>query len=278
MKAALVGIVLAGVTAASVAAVARAQPQRFPGGGRQPQRYDPLLENVQGNTPYDGRFVFVRLRYQTGYGFGRRGGGPPWSHDYPRGEVHFTQLLKEITYVNPRLDGSNIIALDDPELFNFPIAYMAEPGFWTMTDKETESFRAYLKKGGFVIFDDFREAEPGVDGVGHWDNLQAQMRRVLPEARWIEIDSGAEAVWHSFFEIDNPRDLAPPPIYDQSMVMRYFGIFEDNDPKKRLIAIANVNGDISEYWEFSGTGFAPVELDNKAYKYGINYVIYGILH
>jgi len=62
------------------------------------------------------------------------------------------------------------------------------------------------------------------------------------------------------------------------MVMRYFGIFEDNDPKKRLIAIANVNGDISEYWEFSGTGFAPVELDNKAYKYGINYVIYGILH
>jgi hypothetical protein len=277
MKAALIGIVLAGLTAASVAAVARAEPQRFPGGGRQ-QRYDPLLDNLQGNTPYDGRFVFVRLRYQTGFGSGRRGGGPPWSHDYPRGEVHFTQILKEITYANPRMDGSNILMLDDPELFNFPVAYMAEPGFWTMTDREVESFRAYLKKGGFVIFDDFREAEPGADGLGHWDNLQAQMRRVLPEARWIEIDTGTEPVWHSFFEIPNPRALAPPPIYDQSMVLRYYGIFEDNDPKKRLIAIANVNGDISEYWEFSGTGFAPVDIDNEAYKYGINYFIYGILH
>ncbi|MBW8861232.1 MAG: DUF4159 domain-containing protein, partial [Acidobacteria bacterium] len=56
------------------------------------------------------------------------------------------------------------------------------------------------------------------------------------------------------------------------------GIFEDNDPAKRLLAIANVNGDISEYWEFSDTGFAPVDLNNEAYKYGINYVIYGITH
>jgi hypothetical protein len=163
-------------------------------------------------------------------------------------------------------------------LFNYPLAYMAEPGFWTMTDKECESFRAYLKKGGFVIFDDFRESEAGANGGNHWDNLQEQMRRVLPEARWIEIDTGKEAVWHSFFEIPNPKALAPPPIYDQSMVLRYFGIFENNDPSKRLIAIANVNGDISEYWEFSGTGFAPVALDNEAYKYGINYVIYGMTH
>ena len=58
----------------------------------------------------------------------------------------------------------------------------------------------------------------------------------------------------------------------------YWGIFEDNDPTKRLIAIANVNGDISEYWEFSDTGFAPVDLNNEAYKYGINYVIYGMTH
>ena len=186
--------------------------------------------------------------------------------------MHFTKILKEITYVQPRLDGSNILSLDDPELFNYPIAYMAEPGFWSMTDKETEGFRAYLKKGGFVIFDDFRAAE------GHWDNLQDQMRRVLPEARWIEIDDGTHPVWHSFFEIKDPMALAPPPIYDQSMVLTYWGIFEDNDPTKRLIAIANVNGDISEYWELSDTGFAPVDLNNEAYKYGINYVIYGLTH
>lgn len=273
MRATLIGVALALVTTAAVAGVAGSSPQQrergFPGERQAP---GPMLD-VQGNTPYDGRFVFIRLRYNTGYGFGRRGGGPQWSHDYPRGEVHFTKILNEITFARPRLDGSNILALDDPELFKFPIAYMAEPGFWSMTDKETENFRAYLKKGGFVIFDDFREAE------GHWDNLQQQFRRVMPEARWIEIDDGSHPVWHSFFEIADPLALVSHPTYaGMGLRLTYWGVFEDNDPSKRLIAIANVNGDLSEYWEFSDTGFAPVDLNNEAYKYGINYVIYALTH
>jgi hypothetical protein len=269
MRSAVIGLLLAAVTVASVAGVATSEPQRFGGGGRQFNQGPPV--DFQGNTPYDGRFVFVRLRYTMG-GYARRG-GPPWSHDYPRGEVHFAKILKEISYVNPRLDGSNILALDDPELFNYPVAYMAEPGYWYPTDKEVESFRAYLKKGGFVVFDDFRVRE------GAWDNLQEQMRRVLPEARWIEIGNGSQAIWHSFFEIANPMSLPPHPTYaGWGLQPSYWGIFEDNNPAKRLLAIANVDGDISEYWEFSDTGFAPVELDNEAYKYGINYFIYGITH
>jgi hypothetical protein len=275
MKSALIGLALAAVTSAAVAGVAASSPQRFPGGDRRSQ--GPPLD-VQGNTPYDGRFVFIRLRYNSGF-FGRRGGEPTWAHDYPRGEVHFTKILKEITYVNPRVDGSNILGLDDPELFKYPIAYMAEPGYWSMTDKEAESFRAYLKKGGFVIFDDFRETEAGVSGGNHWDNLQQQMRRVLPDARWIEIDDGKHAVWHSFFEIPDPKALVSHPTYQgMALHLTYWGIFEDNDPAKRLLAIANVNGDLSEYWEHSDTGFAPVALNNEAYKYAINYVIYAFTH
>jgi hypothetical protein len=276
MKAILIGLALAVTTVAAVAGLAGAVPDQFQGGRGRFQEGPPI--EYQGNTPYDGRFVFIRLRYSTGFG-GRNRGGPPWSHDYPRGEVHFAKILKEITYINPRLDGSNILSLDDPELFNFPIAYMAEPGFWSLTDKETESFRSYLKKGGFVIFDDFREQEYGINGVGHWTNLQDQMRQVLPEARWIEIDKGSEPVWHSFFEIPNPMALEAHPTYSgRNLHPRYFAIFDGNDPSKRMIAIANVDGDISEYWEFSDTGFAPVDLNNEAYKYGINYVIYGLTH
>src|SRR5262249_22941169 len=144
MRSALIGLALASVTAAAVTGVARSEPQRF-GGGWQVNQGPPI--EYQGNTPYDGRFVFIRLRYGFGGFGGRMRGGPPWSHDYPRGEVHFTKILKEITYANPRTDGSNILSLDDPELFNYPVAYMAEPGFWSPTDKEAESLRAYLKKG-----------------------------------------------------------------------------------------------------------------------------------
>ena len=39
------------------------------------------------------------------------------------------------------------------------------------------------------------------------------MRRVLPEARWIEIDDGSHPIWHSFFEITDPKALIAHPTY-----------------------------------------------------------------
>jgi hypothetical protein len=213
----------------------------------------------------------VRLRYGTPIGYGRYGnwigdGGLPWSHDYPDGEVHFSKILDELTNLRVRTDGSNILAMDDPELFNYPVAYMAEPGHWGITQKEATALRSYLLKGGFLIFDDFRGAD--------WDNLQYQMRSVLPEGTWMQLD-GTSKVFHSFFEIDHPENLAAP--YG-NLPPTYWGLFENNDPNKRLMAIANVNNDISEYWEFSDSGVAMVDLTNEAYKFGVNYVIYGLTH
>ena len=34
------------------------------------------------------------------------------------------------------IDQGNILTLDDPDLRCFPMAYMSEPGFWTMSDEE----------------------------------------------------------------------------------------------------------------------------------------------
>jgi hypothetical protein len=256
-------VLLAGLLVAS-AGVMTVLAQRQ-GGATADQSPGPPIE-AAGNTPYDGRVVFIRLRYDTEFGGFRMRMGPPWSHDYPRGEMHFMKIIEEITQIKPRTDGSNILSLDDPELFNYPVAYMCEPGFWTPSDKQAETFRAYIRKGGFVIFDDFR----GYD----WDNLQAQMRRVLPEWHWMELD-GTHPIFHSFFEIDDPLSLAPP--YG-GLPPSYWGIYEDNDRNKRLVAIANVNNDISEYWEWSDTGYAPVDLSNEAYKFGVNYLVYGMTH
>jgi hypothetical protein len=235
--------------------------------GRNPR--PDLGVDVQGNTAYDGRFVFVRLKYNAGFGrwADRLGdGGIPWSHDYPEGEVHFTKILEALTLLRVRTDGSNMIALDDPELFNYPVTYMCEPGYWTVSATEAAAFRSYLLKGGFAIFDDFRDRD--------WDNLQYQMKVVLPEATWRQLD-GTAAVFHSFFEIPHPETLPPP--YGR-LWPSYWGLFEKNDPNGRLMVIANVNNDISEYWQFSDTGYAPVDLTNEAYKFGVNYVIYGLTH
>ena len=46
--------------------------------------------------------------------------------------------------------------------------------------------------------------------------------------------------------------------------------------KKRLLAIANYNNDLSEYWEFSDTGMFPLDMSNEADKLGVNYIIYAL--
>ena len=129
------------------------------------------------NVPYDGRFTFARIRYTAlsdMQGFGGRG-DLKWDHDYPRAERNFTKILKEITLIDPYLDGGNILTADDPELMKYPIAYLCEPGFWTMTESEMLGLRAYLAKGGFLIIDDFAGQ--------HWYNFEDQIRLLLPEAR-----------------------------------------------------------------------------------------------
>jgi hypothetical protein len=222
---------------------------------------------VLPNPPYDGQFTFVRLRY-----------GPPtdvvsqqipWSHDYPTGERHFMQILNEVTLTRPKMQETSIYGFEEAALFHYPVAYMAEPGFLRLTDAEAAAFRAYLLKGGFVIFDDFAENRGG------WYAFSSEMQRVLPGARWVELD-GTHPIFHAFFEIDKPLDLIPP--YDQQYRPVYYGLFEDNDPRKRLMAIANYNNDISEYWEFSATGLMPIIDTNEAYKLGVNYVMYGMTH
>jgi len=128
------------------------------------------------NAKYDGRFTFARLRYATGPGGYYYCGLPAWAHGYfpcrggTRAEDSLMKIMNEVSYLNPHIDDSVVLALDDPELSKFPVSYMTEEGFWTMTDKEAAAFRAYLLKGGFVVFDDFRISGDYRAGGG-WENF-----------------------------------------------------------------------------------------------------------
>jgi hypothetical protein len=226
---------------------------------------------------YDGRFAFARIKYDTGPGGYYYYGLPAWAHGYvsPGGgnkaEEGLMRIMHEVTLLNTHIEDSVVVSLDDPELTNWPVAYMAEAGYWTLSDREEAGFRAYLKKGGFVIFDDFR---PPPRGGGGWENFDANMQRVIPGAKFVDLDP-SHPIFHSFFEIDSLDIL--PQSYDRGRpAIR--GLFEDNDPHKRLIAVANFNTDISDFWEFSATGVWPVKQSNEAYKLGVNYIMYGVTH
>ena len=180
------------------------------------------------------------------------------------------KIMREVTALRPHVDESNAIALDDPELLKYPIAYMTEAGFWTMTDREAAGMRAYLLKGGFIIFDDFRD---DFRSAG-WANFETNMRRSLPDVRFVDLDP-SHPIFHSFFDIDSFDQL--PQYYDRGRPI-FRGAFQDNDPKKRLMVMINFNTDVSNYWEFSATGWVPVEESNQGYKLGVNYLMYALTH
>jgi hypothetical protein len=220
-----------------------------------------------GDVVYDGRVTFARLMWRSQGGTRSRGWGSAWNHDYPRAEQHLSLIIKELTHVDIRTDGSKMLMLDDPELFKYPIAFMWEPGFWVLTDREAESFRAYLLKGGFAVFEDF-------DGPQQWNNFEAQMRRVLPEGRFVKLEN-AHRIFNTFFSIENIASIVHPMSH---ITPSYYGVFEDNDPSKRLMVVANFDNDVPEYWEWSGQGLFPFDASNEAYKLGVNYMVYGLTH
>ena len=100
------------------------------------------------------------------------------------------------------------------------------------------------------------------------------MRRVLPEGRWVRLDR-SHRIYDTFFSIKDIDAIVHPM---NGMRPSYWGIYEDNDPSNRLVAVANFDNDVPEYWEWSGQGLFPFDASNDAYKLGVNYMIYGMTH
>lgn len=217
-------------------------------------------------VPYNGAFTFTRVRYRSGRmrGFGGRRGSA-WSHDYPDADRNLQTILDEFTSVAPNTRGSNVVDLENPEIFKHPILYVSEPGFWTIGEEGARNLRDFLLKGGFLIFDDFE--------ANQWYNMAAQVARALPEGQWVEVD-GAHPLFQGFFVVDDI--YVPHPLVD--VTPRYMVIFEDNDPDQRVMVLANHNSDLAEYWEWSPRGYFPVDPTNDAYRLGVNYIIYGLTH
>ena len=223
------------------------------------------LSGVRQVVPYDGTLVFTRIAYNTGLsGFGFNSSA--WNHDYPAADRNVGALIDYISHARVRLDGTNILELDDPEIFRNPVLYIWEPGFWTIKPSEAGNLRAYLLKGGFVIFDDF-------EGEAQWDNMVEQVRQAVPELEWIRIDV-RHPIFHSFYDIKS-LDV-PHPIVN--VIPDYFGLFEDNDPDGRMLALANYNNDIAEYWEWSAEGLYSTDWTGDAYRLGVNFFMYALTH
>jgi hypothetical protein len=231
------------------------------------------------NPVYDGRVTFLRIKYTGGFECNSEE-GPGWAHDYPITESHFVKIMESITTIHPfvkhgRVEGSAIFSWKDPQVFKYPIAWISEPGGWNMNGAELAGFKKYIERGGFIIFDDI-----GWRNRPDLIHLMNQWRRAFPNAEMTELKPDHQ-IFNSFFQVD----LSKITSYSNRsgtygtgpQSAQYFAIYQDNDPRKRMLAVINNNQDLGEFMQFSDQAFNIVP-SNEAYKLTINYFIYALTH
>jgi hypothetical protein len=194
---------------------------------------------------------------------------PPWKHDYPSSDEYLIALLHELTIVRVAPASYKIVRLDSPDVFKYPVLYLSEPGFLALNQKEIANLGEYIRRGGFIMADDFRTAKY-LGGPEELDVLRKYLKLALPERELVRLDLN-HPIFHSFFEIGTLKMKPPygewPP--------EFWGM---SDEHGRLQVIANYNNDIGEFWKDLDHGDKPLQDSSTAIRLGINYVVYAMTH
>jgi len=242
--------------------------------------------------PSDQEFTFSRLVFadnqQAIDDLGDRIGYPHWQADCSESEPHFIAALKRLTRLDTN-DQSQSISLLNENIFDYPLLYVVEAGFASFSDREAETMREYLLRGGFLLVDDFH-------GSYQWQQFENWMGQVFPDREVVDIPPTHE-IFNVHFPIDefiqipglralclNPGETWELPIMKSSAVIesntsrqqpRWRGVLDDDG---RVMAIINWNMDLGDAWEHADMEEYSALYTATAYRLGVNYVMYGMTH
>ncbi|MDA9858093.1 DUF4159 domain-containing protein [Rubripirellula sp.] len=228
-------------------------------------------------------FTFVRIKYDSYGGYGRRGGG--WATDYRDSDLNFSLRLQQLTTlkVNPE---PIVLELTDERLFNYPFIYIIEPGALVFSDAEVEALRKFCYNGGFLMVDDFW-------GDSEYENLRLELKRVFPDRDPFEVPLSHE-IFHCVYDMkEKPQVPALGAAYrmangqigsnertrdgSDTSTPHYRGITDDDG---RIMVFICHNTDLGDGWEREGEAqwyFEEFSV-KKAYPMGINIVTYAMTH
>jgi hypothetical protein len=271
----------------SIAMASLAQRGRF----QQPQPLQPQSQQPQDfeavSPPREAEFHFIRLEYTDLPEYHRRFGRVSrdgtgsgwWLVDWPAADNHFTTGIQRLT----RLDTGDPrhLRLTDDRLFDYPWIYATQTGWWDLSDIETRRLREYLLRGGYLVVDDFWQAE-------QWEMFRQTMARVLPDKPITDI-APDDSVMHVLYDI-REKDLTFIPgsrhlrrgpgnsvtiVQPEGTAPAWRAMYDD---KRRMVVAINFNTDVGDAWEFADIPYYPEAMTALAYRYGINYIVYSMTH
>jgi uncharacterized protein DUF4159 len=223
----------------------------------------------------DSEFVYARIRYHmTSDAWRVR--EVPWHHDYPYGDRTFATVLGEVTNVRTSPTSYRIVDIDSPELFDYPFAYLCEPGYLELNEKDTKNLREYLDRGGFIMVDDFRTADFSPQAGGSEDDIahfRQEMKKVYPDRDFVRLNV-SDPIFSTFYKITS-LDMTPAYVFPGQRPVEFLGL---RDPHGNLEMVLNNNNDISEFWEWLDQGEKSMHDAATAFHFGINDVMYAMTH
>ena len=131
-----------------------------------------------GVQPDLSKLSFVRVIYGSEGGMGEAYYAydgrvwARWETDFPQGDDNLSHRLTQLTRIKVSPIGASRF-LTAPDLGDFPMLFMSDPGYMVLSRQEIAALRRYLASGGFLWVDDFW-------GDAEWKQFADVMREVLP--------------------------------------------------------------------------------------------------
>lgn len=214
---------------------------------------------VPDNNPPPSELITSRWRFGTNGRIGHMG----WSHNYPDAEMNLNEFIERTTRVEVDPYAYRLLDLSSPEIFEYPFAYISEPGEMEMTEAEVINLREYIDRGGFIMIDDF-------DG-DHMANLREEMRRVFPDRRFERL-SADDPILDIIFAVDDLRSTAP---YVPGGDPVFYAL---KNERGEIAVIACHNNDLANFWEWYGSPRYPLQPATDAFRIGANLVVHAFTH
>lgn len=166
--------------------------------------------------------------------------------------------------INSRTDidadpNQSVVTFQDPDLYSYPFLFITGHGDIKLSDIEVENLRDYLIKGGFLYAD---------DDYGFDEAFRREMRKVFPGLDFVELPF-THPIYRCFYEFKN----GPPKIHEHdNKPPRGYGLFYEG----RLVVYYTYESNISDGWADPDVHKDPEEIREKAFKMGINIVVYAM--
>jgi hypothetical protein len=227
----------------------------------------PLPPDYQDKTEW----TRARLHYQSVMG-GRN--AIRWTMDYPRSDRHLLQGVRRLTRINTRSVEQPVDLDGTDDVYNWPMMYAVEVGYWFLPDDQVAQLREFLLRGGFLMVDDFH-------GTQEWNVFVASMTKVFPDRPIVEIENG-DQIFHTLYDLEERFQVPGAQWFRSGRTYerdgyepRWRGIYDD---KGRIMVAICHNMDLGDAWEWSDDPKYPEKWASLAYRIAMNYFVYDLTH